>query len=207
MLYPQSAKTPLNQRTMRPNDLQAAIINWTVKNSGFEDHRAYIGLSGIGDCEQVIYDRYFGGQFATIGDHLMCRLGYDLEHKLIERLGDLGMYTPGETIELFNGLVQGHTDGRIGEALLEIKTLEREDWLPRDGRIPRRHYQQVQAYLHYTQREFAYMVYLARDHGCVTVEGIRRNATVGTSIAEKVQRLVDAVHNHQRPECSCGKCK
>jgi hypothetical protein len=139
---------------------------------------------------------------------LKTRLSYECEGLLVERLKGMGVYGPGETISLHGGLVQGHTDGVIRpDALLEIKTVAREEWLPKDFRLPGRVFWQVQAYLHFTERRLAQVVYVARDTGMVQVTGIRVNPSIGREVEEKVGRLVTAVLGWERPGCSCGKCE
>jgi len=194
---------------MHSNELQRSLLNWTVLHSGFEHHRGYIGLSGIADCERVQYERVVSGNYknATLGESLKCRLGYELEAALIQRLEAMALYSPGETIDLFDGLVQGHTDGVIrGGDVLEIKTIPSESYLPKDGRMPVKTYWQVQAYLHYLGRGLAHVVYLCRDSGLVQVYPQRYQKAMGAQIQSKVERLVEAVQAYQRPECTCGRC-
>jgi hypothetical protein len=187
-------------------DLQRQLVNYIVEHSGYEPHRRYIGLSGIGDCEQVIYDRYIHGTPATISERMKTAISYDLERVLIEKLGKLHIYQPGEEITLYNGLVQGHTDGWIKDDLLEIKTIEKEEWFPQNL-VPFRVFCQVQAYLHFLEGvKFAQVLYLARDTGAVQIKGIRRHLQTGEDIGWKLKRLVEAVKFMQRPECTCGRC-
>lgn len=193
---------------MLSKELQTSLINWTILNSGHQEDRGYIGLSGIGDCERVIYERYMHGKQASLDDHLKTRISYELESKLIQRLSEMRLYSPGETIELYDGLVQGHTDGVLaGVDLLEIKTIPLEQWLPKDGRLPHRVFWQVQAYLHFTQRRYAHVVYLARDSGYAQVYGTRVSDRMGQKITEKLERLVEAVQEGRRPDCTCGRCR
>ena len=187
-------------------DIQSQLVNYIVSHSGHESHRRYIGLSGIGDCEQVIYDRYIHATPATIGERMKTAISYDLEHVLIEKLTALHLYQSGELIHLYDGLVQGHTDGRIKGDLLEIKTVEREEWFP-EHHLPYRVFYQVQAYLHFLNINFAQVIYLARDNGAVQVYKERRDPRKGEEIAVKIKRLVKAIHAVERPECSCGRCK
>ena len=187
-------------------DIQHQLVNYIVEHSGHEPHRHYIGLSGISDCEQVIYDRYIHGTPATIGERMKTAISYDLERVLIEKLTALRLYRKGEDICLYNGLVQGHTDGWIKDDLLEIKTVEREEWFPQHH-LPVRVFFQVQAYLHYLNIQFAQVIYLARDNGAVQVYKERHDIRRGDEIARKVERLMSAVTTMQRPECSCGRCK
>lgn len=193
---------------MRPNELESQIVNWTVMNSGFDLRRPYIGLSGIYDCPALIYERYFNGyERLSVDEHLKTRMAYDLEAVLQARLMQLGVYSEGETIRLHDGLVQGHTDGVIdGRDLLEIKTVSINEHLPPNKRIPKRVFWQVQAYLHYTKRRYAQIVYLARASGLVMVLGLKYREDIGGRIERKVDRLVEAVRNVRRPACECGRC-
>ena len=99
---------------MFTNELQRALVNWTVLHSGHVNRRGYIGLSEMGDCDLVIYQRYFNGQHFALGEHLRARISFELEEKLVARLEAMKLYAPGEEIMLYDGLVQGHTDGVIG---------------------------------------------------------------------------------------------
>lgn len=193
---------------MQPKNLQTALMNWTVQHSGHEPQRAYIGLSGIGDCESKIYNRVIFGQRARVDEHLLTRLAYELETELIYRLTDIGIYGPSEEIMLHDGLVQGHTDGVIARTdVLEIKTLPREEWIPSQGKLPGRLYWQVQAYMHYLERALTQVVYLARDTGAIKVISVRYSPQTGQRIHERVERLVGAVRNGERPACTCGRCE
>ena len=194
---------------MYTQDIQSAIVNYSVAHSGYDVHRSYIGLSGIGDCDQVIYDRTIAGKPASVNEHLKTRLSYDLEAVLLERLRQVygGRLKPGREIYLHDGLVQGHTDGFIAGDLLEIKTVEREEWLPVDRRLPNRVFYQVQAYLHYLDIRHAHVMYLARDTGAIYTIGVTYSPSIGRRIDQKVERLVAAVRNLERPACSCGHCR
>jgi hypothetical protein len=191
---------------MLASDLQEALMNWTVRNSLHQENRGYIGLSEIADCEAVIYDRYLYGKRARVDEHCLHRMSYEMEWALIRRLTEMGLYKPAPEICLFDGLVQGHPDGFIGNELLEIKTLPREEWLPKDHILPKRIWFQVQAYLHYTDRGFAQVVYLARDTGIVSVVAVKRKVEIGETVAAKVERLAHAVRALERPGCTCGRC-
>jgi hypothetical protein len=193
------------------NDIQTALVNWTVTHSGHENNRSYIGLSGIGDCDRICYDRYFHGSPAHgVNGHLLCRISYELEAALIERLKASGLYTPADPISLYDGLVQGHPDGFINSFvdhdLLEIKTVAEEQHFPKNGRVGRRIYRQVQAYLHYTKRKRAQVLYLARANGALAVVTLGYNPTVAFEIVGKLEHLVQAVKNVRQPNCTCGRC-
>lgn len=185
------------------------LVNWTVKHSGHEE-RGYIGLSGIYECERAIYDRVRFGQRWSVDEHLRTRLSYELESALIERLRGAGLYGEGEEISLYDGLVQGHTDGSLlvppaERVVLEIKTVSYDAHFP-GARVPERVYWQVQAYMHYLQRREALVLYMARASGEVRAYPLRYNVRLGMVIDAKVRRLVSSVQKMEKPACSCGEC-
>jgi len=188
---------------MRANDLKDALMNWTVLNSGHQN-REYIGLSGIGDCEQVIYDRVRRPEKPSVDEHLKFKVGYEFEALVIERLKALRVYQPSEVISLYDGLVQGHTDGRINADVLEIKSVPSQRFLPVDGKLPHRVFWQIQAYMHFLQRRWCQVIYIARDTGQICTVGIRYREEIGQEIEVKAGRLVRAVLNYDRPGCTCG---
>ena len=192
---------------MYTEELQRMLVNWTVLHSGHVDRRGYIGLSEMADCDLVIYQRYFNGQHFAMDEHLKAKICFEMEAQLVERLRTMNIYSPGDEICLYDGLVQGHTDGVIGgQDLLEIKTVPRWEHIPTNFRLPSKVYYQVLAYLHFTKRKYAHIVYLARDSGLLQVFGLRYHEETGKKIAEKLERLVDAIRETRRPECSCGHC-
>jgi len=185
------------------------LVNWTVQHSGHEE-RGYIGLSGIYECERAIYERVRFGQRWSVDEHVRSRLSFELEAALIERLQGTGLYGDREEISLYDGMVQGHTDGSLvtpaERVVLEIKTISYDAHFP-SGRLPERVYWQVQAYMHYLQRREALVLYMARASGEVRAYPVRYNGRVGTVIDAKVSRLVEAIQHVERPECSCGECE
>lgn len=83
-------------------DLQRQLVNYIVEHSGHEPHRRYIGLSGISDCEQVIYDRYIHGTPATVSERMKTAISYDLESV---------MFAQGNAGGRFAWMVRFHWNG------------------------------------------------------------------------------------------------
>jgi hypothetical protein len=192
---------------MRSVDLQSRLLAWSLANSGNDEHRNYIGLSGIADCERVIIERWRGGNHPEDAELLKFGLGYDMEHILIGRLKALGLYRAGPAISLYGGMVQGHTDGLTPDGdLIEIKSVPGAQHLPVNGKLPRRVYWQVQAYLYFGRLRYAHVIYLARDTGALAVYGLRLSPEVGHEIEAKVARLVEFARSGRTPACTCGRC-
>jgi hypothetical protein len=191
---------------MKAADLERILIDWTVRNSGYDEHRNYIGLSGIGDCSLMIYRRFFNHTGASVESHLKTRYAYEIEENIKQRLRGMGIYSPSKEISIYDGLVQGHTDGEINSDLLEIKTVPLTEHIPR-GEIPRRSFWQSQAYMLYGKYSWCLIIYFARDYGAFKVFELRRDLGVGDRIMAKVDALVEFVQTKIPPPCDCGRCK
>src|SRR3990172_48896 len=192
---------------MQTKNLQQAIVNYTAQTSGWDQRRSYIGLSGIGDCERVIYNRFYLGQLRPhVGELLTTKLSYELEAVLIARLQAIGVYSPAEGIVLFDGQMQGHPDGIVGGTdYLEIKTVPMEEHFPENRIVGRRIFYQCQAYMHFGQPKYTHVVYLARSTGGIFVVGLRYQERVGREIEWKIKRLGDAGRERVAPGGTCGR--
>lgn len=192
---------------MQPRDLESALVNYTVRFSGHHERRSYMGLSEVGGCERIIYEHYRRGySTVSVQQRLVTKISFELEAALVERLTAMGIYQAGPEISLHGGLVQGHPDGLVSGDLLEIKTAAMEDHFPEGGRLSRRVFYQVQAYLHFLDLKNAQVLYLARANGAICVVGVRYAPPIGREIEGSVERLVRAAREHREPRCTCGKC-
>lgn len=191
-----------------PSEIEKLLIQWSVKNSGYDEHRDYIGLSTIGDCPCLIYNRYFNRTGISTAEHLKTRYAYEIERLIKERLQQIGLYSPGKEISIHGGLVRGHTDGKIGGSLLEIKTLPRTEYLPTSPmHISTKIYWQIQAYMLYGGYSVTTLIYFARDDGQFKVMVVSRDESLQSQIDQKIVSLVEAVQKQNPPACECGKCE
>ncbi len=202
---------------MNAIDIYDKLLQYTIAKSGAE-RRAYLGMSRISDCPRVLYRELVAGgeRDWSIAMHLNCYAGYLYERDIKERLGNLNLYVPGSERELvanFDQRFRGHTDGAISDGrLLEIKSTVQSnlaDIIARH-RLPYRHYQQVQIYLHHGGFPGAVVVYVARDTGNLHVEEIRPHPSVADDLNAKARRILDALDSpidHIEPACECHRCK
>ncbi len=195
---------------MNASSLERNLIEWSVLNSGYDEHRNYIGLSGIGDCSLVIYRKYFNRTGASAESQLKTRYSYEVEQLIQKRLLDMGGsmkgYLPGKEISLYDGLVQGHTDGEFDGDLLEIKTVPLAEHIPVNREIPRRAFWQSQAYMLYGPYSRTLIIYFARDFGKFKIFELRPDNRLMIEIPQKIDRLVGAVIKKVPPPCDCGRC-
>lgn len=186
-------------------DLQAAFLDYSVKNSGYDERRPYIGLSTIIDCPAEIYRRFFDSTPASVRRRLKTKASYEIEENLKARLRSMGAYSAGKEISLFEGLVKGHTDGEVFGALLEIKTVPLDDYLP-GSKLPIRTFWQVQAYMKYGPYELAHVLYYSRENGLFRFFEVDPHAPTMNVIEGKLERIARAVRTQTTPACECGKC-
>lgn len=191
---------------MTAEELQQNLLDWSIKNSRYDEHRGYIGLSGIYDCSRMIFRRFFKSSLIPVKAHLRTRYCYELEGVIKDRLKGMGVLGIGKEISAYGGKVQGHTDGEIGGKLLEIKTVPRSEFLPTDG-IPRKVSWQVQAYMFYGQYEECLVLYFGRDEGQFKTYEVPADQGFGKEIDAKVKMVLDCVTRRVSPMCDCGRCE
>lgn len=191
-----------------PFEIEKELIHWSLRNSGYDEHRDYIGLSTIGDCPRLIYNRYFNRTGISTAGHLKTRYAYEIERLIKERLQQIGLYSSGKEISMHNGLVKGHIDGEIEGSLLEIKSVPRTEYLPTSPmHISTKIYWQIQAYMLYGGYSVTTLIYFARDDGLFKVMAVCRDESLQSRIDQKVVSLVEAVQKQNPPACECGKCE
>ncbi len=199
---------------MNAKEIQDQLMDWTVANSGAET-RNYLGMSRISECSLVLYREIVnGGQRDwSLEMHLNCYNGYLFEHDMKNRLAAVGLYKPGgerEVVSDFDRRFRGHIDGEVYDGrLLEIKSTVQDNLIHivQIGRIPRRHFSQVQVYMRHGGYSEAIVVYVARDTGFVHVAEIQQVRAVQDKLDEKAARILAAIDlNLNPPRCECGKC-
>ncbi len=194
---------------MHPAKLRNRLVEYTIQHSGYINHRGYLGMSRIAECPRALYFEVIEGKAANERHHLICHIGYLLERDLVSRLSALGLYRPGRELRAFDGRFIGHTDGEMDGDLLEIKTTTQEklNEIRRTGRIPRRHFLQVQTYMNHGGYRRANVVYLARDTGDIWVDNIAFSKETAIRCDKKAMRILDAIDRREPPACECGRCR
>jgi len=194
--------------------LQKELTDWSIKNSGYDEHRNYIGLSVILDCPRIIYRRFFNHTGMPMELRLRTRYSYEVEEIIKNRFKAIEVYSKGKEISIYDGLVKGHTDGEIQTidpprlvALLEIKTVPATDHIPKTfHEIPRKVIWQAQAYMLYGYYNLTFCFYFARESGLFRIFEIRPDPEIRQVIIKKVDYLVKSVTLKELPICECGKC-
>lgn len=191
------------------------ITEYCVKHSGLETYRAYLGMSSIGDCPSKIYDRYFNGTDLSVKNHWNCYRGYLLEKdlkKILLRTGILMPESDKEIIANFDKRFRGHIDGedRIGN-LIEIKSMSHDKFLrlvDTSGKVPMRHYMQIQAYLCHGDYPGCHYVAVSTQHfPQVYSVYLKRDDQIIEKVNDRAKLILSCIDNDTVPECECGRCK
>lgn len=198
---------------MNASEVREQLINWTVLHSGHDATRRYLGMSRIAECPHVLYHEVIDGPAKpNPAQYLTFYAGYLWERDIKQRLEEIGIYAPmSERLIVcdFDPRFYGHSDGETtGGRLLEIKSTVQVNLeeISANKRIPRRHFQQVQMYLHHGKYPAALMVYVARDTGQIHTAEIRPMRDVAEDLNRKARMILAAVDAGRAPACECGRC-
>jgi len=197
-------------------DLAAALI----ANSGLEQHRRYIGMSGIGRCPCLLYRQYLDGRGdLTDQHHWNCWLGYLFEGGVVALLdGIFGIERrPLEIVAPFDDRFRGHIDYQTPAGdLVEIKSTSWRGFksvIAHGGK--RAHRAQVQMYLRHGGFERGLLVYVARDVPWDEWNGLplwvveeRPDDRWADSLDRKARLILAHVDQGDGPPaCTCGRCE
>jgi hypothetical protein len=205
-------------RTAR--DLKDALIRELTGpggGSGWEPHRSYLGMSGIGHCQRQLYDQLVKGRKPPQpGGHWRCWLGLMYEQGVGDLLAAEIERCEEPLVASFDERYRGHVDFQTkdGALLVEVKTVTYDAFrqIRVHGVYPESHNAQVQAYLHHGPWEQAILLYMARDipndrqlHVPMWTFNVHPNPDIGESLDAKARRILDAFDNGTPPACLCGR--
>src|SRR5579871_1639310 len=185
----------------------------TVRASGHETERDYLGMSQISRCPRALYEELLTGRKPVDEDrHLLFYTGYLFERSIKERLQACGLMHPVSerlVYAVFDRRFRGHTDGELADGrLLEIKSTicRKLEEIKESRRLPMPHYMQVQCYLRHGIYESAVMVYAARDTGAIWTMEIEQDFRTGERCDRKARAVLACVDQRLPPSCECRRC-
>jgi len=201
---------------MKYSDIMIEKVNETVRrSSGLEKRREYLGMSMIGYCPKVIYERYYQRQNPGMTEHRNCYRGYYFESetkRLLIKSGVLRINSSKDVVSSFDTMFRGHIDGEDNSGnLIEIKSMTniKFEKIVNDGRgIPKKHYMQIQAYMKAGNYPAAYYVAVSTElFPMMHVVKIGRNEGMMLEIEDKARNILNCIKYEQPPKCECGYCK
>lgn len=176
--------------------VEKQLINYTVAISNFENRRDYVSLSHCYLPFEDLINQYFQGFEADKRQRLKCYKGYQMERDLVKRITDIfgGDIKLNYEISAFDGLVKGHPDFVMNGFPCEIKSVLKDDWIPKD-KLPQKVYWQVQGYMLYMGKEYALVVYESRESGLIKCFSVRENKNIQDIIAKKMRKIVAFINS------------
>ena len=199
----------IDEKNPSIEEIDQTFTVWSAENSGYDEQRPYIGLSTIADCPREIYNRYWNKTKASIDRRLLTLYSYEIQEALTRRLMRAFPwdFVPGEEISAYEGLIKGHTDGKLCGHPVEIKTIPLTVHLPQSVRqVPYRVITQINAYLHFGKfQDPCFLLYFARDSGAHIWIEIFRQPGFCRAIERKVEELILAVKTEKAPQCECRR--
>lgn len=209
--FPERPSQPPSKAIKIKRQLCQALI----KQSGHDERRDYLGMSGIGDCSRKQYFNYVEGRKAD--DQLLWYswTGYLHEGGLIKLFGRSKREV--EVVADFDERFRGHVDLALTrQDLVEIKSTNWKKFqrIRYAGEPDLRHQYQVQMYMRHGGWERCFVVYIARDVPHKEFEGlpifvteVRPDKNRADRLDAKAKAILAAIDSRTPPKCDCGWCK
>lgn len=204
---------------MKATTLKSILAQTLREKSGLEQHRPYLGMSGIGYCPRKLYFEFINGSSEfTDQQHWYCWTGYLNEAAVIRLIADLGAQQQQfEIVAGFDARFRGHIDYLLNPMeFIEIKSVGWDKFCKiREANRPEyAHLAQVQMYLRHGGYQCAKIIYIARDVPHREFDGmplwvleIYPDDTLANRLDAKAQRILAAIDANDPPECECSWCR
>lgn len=172
------------------------LKQYTASRSNYETSRRYISLSRVHLREDEMINEYMQGFPSSMEIQLKCYKGYQMERDLLARIKQVygDRITTGASLEIeaFDGLVKGHPDFKFDDYPGDCKSVAMDEWLPKpDGKLPKRIYFQLQAYMLYSKKDRAIVVFESRQSGLIEDFWLKENPRVQELIHNRLQAVVN----------------
>lgn len=175
--------------------IASTLEQFTASISQFETKRPYISLSNSFKTEEELLNEFFNGFQDGHEIRLKCYKGYQMERDIKSRIEKCfyGHVGPTEEISAFNGLVKGHPDFLFDGYPADCKSVNLDEHLPIDGKLPRKVYWQMQGYMLYTNASKALVIYESRQSGFIRDFWIMANPAIQTQIHIKMKTVLSHI--------------
>jgi hypothetical protein len=181
------------RRTME--NIAIAIEEYTASISNFDERRDYVSLSHVHLGADELVAQFQGGFQDGRDVRLKCYKGYQMEKDLVSRIRAVfgNRISDGGEISAFGGLVKGHPDFLFDGYPADCKSVLMDEWLPKDGKLSRRIYWQMQGYMKYAGKEKSLVIFESRENGRLVHIWVRPNLGIQNDIESKLQEVVKRI--------------
>lgn len=175
-----------------PRKINAKIVNYTARNSRYETSRSYVSLSNIYLSVEDLINQYKNGFADSIPIRLKCYKGYQMEDDILNRLGSIfGDLKTDIEINIHHGLIQGHPDFSLYDHPGDCKSVLKDDWIPKPGKLPRKVYWQMQGYMLYLKKKKSLVIYESRENGYLKTFLVYENHRIQSEISMKINEIIN----------------
>lgn len=197
------------------NKLQQEINTYIQKNSNFDTHRDYLGISKISGCPTRVYDEFKNGTTASEQTYRMCYAGYEQERLIFNMLNKIGFarlpsIEHREVVAPFDNRLRGHIDAETYNGdLLEIKSVSTFKFqkIIRAGTALDNHMVQVQLYMLYGWWKRTIIVYRCRETYEHFIAEVLFNPGDAGNYEVRAGNILRSIDDNKKPMCECGHCK
>ena len=95
----------------------------------------------------------------------------------------------GIEVVAINGLVKGHPDFTFDNYPADCKSVLMDDWLPKENKVSRKIFWQMQGYMFYMKKDKALLIYESRESGKIIEIWLRANQSIQNQIEEKILQI------------------
>jgi hypothetical protein len=181
--------------------------------SGYEERRAYLGMSGIGNCARKLFMDYVNGRHTDDQGYWYCWTGYLFEAGVLALLGL--EKREREITASFDARFRGHTDFYTDDGtVVDVKSTTLEKFIAvKKAGPPFAHVAQMQMYMRHGQYGKAVLIYTVRDiparawtEPFWTVD-VPPDRALMDRLDFKAKMILEAIDRRIPPACECGYCR
>ena len=164
-----------------------------------EEHTPYIRSSEIGGCPVASALRLKGYKPQVEDDKLLIfEIGNSIHINMQSVLGDLLEDVEKEFIDKKLG-VSGHIDGRIGDTVIEFKSISPYALQKARNELPYQHHiDQVHLYMHFTGLKKALIVYIEKSSGDILEYEVGWDEERWQKLKEKIEYIKSLVEKDEQ---------
>ena len=198
-------------------NLKANLCYALREQSGLEQHRPYLGMSGIAQCPRKLYYEFLGGRKPpTDQQHWYCWTGYMHEAAVVRLIAGDAEARQAEIVAAFDDRFRGHVDHVFNDQVIEVKSVYWGKFcdIRASGHPQREHDYQVQMYLRHGGFEKAQVVYVARDVPHREFDGppfwvfeVEPDEPLANRLDQKARDILAAIDQRVPPACECSWCR
>lgn len=181
---------------LAPVEITKLLIANTISKSNFQTKRDYVSMSSASKSPEQIYQDYINGYSASTLEELKCYKGYQMERDLLSRI--VATFNTEDIthpeITAFGGIVKGHPDFKLYGCPAECKSVLMDEWLPQDNKVSNKIYWQMQAYMLYSKKKEAFVVFESRENGQIRTVHLKANERIMEQIEIKFKKVVEQIN-------------